>query len=549
MFYTSQYRLERSVGTCGLVSGVGLVNSKAGHFMASSKAINQMLMRITRRAEMQDEETLARTFVRIEGIENSLRLIDHQVLYGRRGTGKTHALNYLASEVAAGGDLPIYLDLRTIGSSSGLYADGDEPISQRGTRLLIDVLEAVHNELYERSILDDKFEGALPYLDDLGDAVTQVHVNGPVTVGNEFQGAQSDSIESGSEVGLEITQPRLSAHASSSKKRQRSIRVKRTVQRTGEERYRLSFGSLSKALANLCNGLAPARIWLLLDEWSSLPLELQPLLADMLRRTFFPCRSVTVKIGAIERRSRFFRRMPEGDYIGIELGADTAAALNLDEHLLVTEAGLRAEAFFSELLYRHLSVLMDSLGYELNITLPSEFARAAFSEEALQEFVRAAEGIPRDALNIIGLAAARASERPIAVSDIRAAARHFYLRDKEAGIAGNSQAQDLWKRLQRTVIVAGRARTFLLPRKRSGTPNSILDLYDARLIHLLQAGLATRGQPGVVFDGYAVDYGSYVQLVQEDEIAAIWDSRKRPWSTTPVGLFCQTDLIRAWSLS
>ena len=192
--------------------------------MASNKAINQMLMRITRRAEMQDEETLARTFVRIEEIENSLRLIDHQVLYGRRGTGKTHALNYLASEVSVGGDLPIYLDLRTIGSSSGLYADEDEPISQRGTRLLIDVLEAVHNELYERSILDDKFAGALPYLDDLGDTVTQVHVAGPVTVGNEFQGAQSDSTESGSEVGLEIPQLRLSARASSSKKRQRSLR-------------------------------------------------------------------------------------------------------------------------------------------------------------------------------------------------------------------------------------------------------------------------------------------------------------------------------------
>jgi hypothetical protein len=497
--------------------------------VASNKAINQMLMRIARRAEMQNEETLVRTFVQIEEIENSLRLIDHQVLYGRRGTGKTHALNYLASEIAAGGDLPIYLDLRTIGSSSGLYSDESEPISQRGTGLLIDVLEAVHTELFERSILDDRFEGALPYLDAFGDTVTQVHVSGPVTIGSELQGGQSDSTQSGSEIGLSAVQPQLSARASSSKKRQRSIRMKQTVQRTGEERYRLSFGSLSKALANVCSGLAPARIWLLLDEWSSLPLELQPLLADMLRRTFFPSRGITVKIGAIERRSRFFQRMPGGEYLGIELGADTAAALNLDEHLLATEAGPRAESFFSELLYKHLSVLMESLGYELSMTSPSELVLAAFSEGAFREFVRAAEGIPRDALNIVGLAAAKASERPISVPAIRAAARQFYVRDKEAGIAGNAQAQEVWRRLQRTVITTSRTRTFLLPRRRAGTPKSILDLYDARLIHLLQSGLATREQPGIVFDGYAVDYGSYVQLIQEDEIAALWDSRNRPW--------------------
>jgi hypothetical protein len=423
---------------------------------------------------MHDEATLARTFVWVEEIGNSLRLVDHQVLYGRRGTGKTHALNYLASEVASEGDLPIYLDLRTIGSSSGLYADESEPVSQRGTRLLIDVLEAVHNELYERAILQDRFEGALPYLDALGDTITQVHVTGPVTVGNEFQGAESDDIQTGSGVTVAAPKPELSVRGTSSRKRQRSVKVKQTVQRSGEERYRLSFGSLSRALANVCGGLTPVRIWLLLDEWSSLPLELQPLLADLLRRTFFPCRNITVKIGAIERRSRFFRRMPEGDYLGIELGADTAATLNLDEHLLATEAGPRAEAFFSELLFKHLSVLMESLGYELSIGSSSELMLSTFSDGALREFVRAAEGIPRDALNIIGLAAARASSRPIIIADIRAAARQFYVRDKEAGIAGNTSAQEVWRRLQRTVIVTGQTRTFLLPRRRAGTPKSIL---------------------------------------------------------------------------
>ena len=504
--------------------------------MASSKAINQMLMRIVRRAEMQDEQTLARTFVPIEEIENGLRLIDHQVLYGRRGTGKTHALSYLASEVAAGGDLAIYLDLRTIGSSSGLYSDDAEPLSQRGTRLLIDVLEGIYNDLYERAVLDDRYAGALPFLDALGEAVTRVHVTGPVTVDDEFEDMRADDAGHSNGAALQIPHGQLTLRHDSSAKRSRSTRVRQSIQRSGDEQYRISFGSLGRALANLCGGLAPARIWLLLDEWSSLPLDLQPLLADMLRRTVFPCRSVTVKIGAIERRSQFFRRTAEADYLGIELGADTAAALNLDEHLIAAESGPRAEAFFSELLYKHLLVLMESLGRELTLASPGDLVRAAFAPGAMEEFVRAAEGVPRDALNIAGLAAARASDRPVSISDIRVAARQYYVRDKESGIAGNDQAQQLWRRLQRTVVMTGRARTFLLPRRRAGSPKAILDLYDARLIHLLQAGLASRDQPGVVFDGYAVDYGSYVQVIEEEEIAAMWDARKRPWEYRPDGV-------------
>ena len=45
---------------------------------------------------------------------------DHQIVYGRRGTGKTHALSYLADEVRRRGDLAVYVDMRTIGSTGGV---------------------------------------------------------------------------------------------------------------------------------------------------------------------------------------------------------------------------------------------------------------------------------------------------------------------------------------------------------------------------------------------------------------------------------------------
>ena len=57
-------------------------------------AINRALNLIPKRAESRQAERLRDTFVD-SGVAAALEAIDHQVLYGRRGSGKTHALRYL----------------------------------------------------------------------------------------------------------------------------------------------------------------------------------------------------------------------------------------------------------------------------------------------------------------------------------------------------------------------------------------------------------------------------------------------------------------------
>ncbi|MGH3899175.1 MAG: hypothetical protein ACRDTA_13230 [Pseudonocardiaceae bacterium] len=71
-------------------------------------------MQISRRAESTDRSSLAVTFVAAESFSVMLHSTDHQILYGRRGTGKTHALLYLSDLIEHTGDVAVYLDLRTI---------------------------------------------------------------------------------------------------------------------------------------------------------------------------------------------------------------------------------------------------------------------------------------------------------------------------------------------------------------------------------------------------------------------------------------------------
>lgn len=87
--------------------------------MPGLSPLNVALTKIAARAEKRDAEVLRDTFVD-SGVGQQLDSVDHQVLYGRRGTGKTHAATYLATETRKRGDVALNIDLRTVGSPDGV---------------------------------------------------------------------------------------------------------------------------------------------------------------------------------------------------------------------------------------------------------------------------------------------------------------------------------------------------------------------------------------------------------------------------------------------
>ena len=468
--------------------------------------LNQALMRIPRRAESADRSTLAATYVSAGSFSALINSADHQILFGRRGTGKTHGLLHLHDLVEQTGDVALSLDLRTIGSAGGLYADEASSPAQRGTHLLVDTLEAVHDQLLALAV-----EGQVPGedcflrgLDALVAAATEVEVVGET----EQEQTRSAADERRSE--LEASLGRKNGVTGSLGHRASTTASSRQ-KRTGVERHRVLFGPLSRALQAVVDGIRPARLWLLLDEWSSVPLDLQPFLADLLRRSVLPIRGITVKIAAIEHRARFF--VPaDGDYLGIEVGSDAATTVSLGDALVFDRSRERAQAFFLELFHNHIRPILATM---VRTPLPdaAEFAKAAFGEGAFAELVRAAEGVPRDAINIAALAAQHAHTGKIDRSHVRRAAREWYLRDKKIAVSRYEDADRLLARLVDEVVGRRRSRTFLLPA--ADRPAAIDALCDARLLHVLRRGLVDPRRPGHLYDGFAIDYGCYVSLLRE----------------------------------
>ena len=187
----------------------------------------------------------------------------------------------------------------------------------------------------------------------------------------------------------------------------------------------------------------------------------------------------------------------------------------------------RAKDFFGEFLFKHFRSAAEDGDGELPGTRRELIRRGFTQSNAFDEFVRAVEGVPRDAINIMALVAQKALDAPISVPDIRSAANTWYQRDKQSAVASTPDALHLLRWIIDQVIGERRARAFLLL---SDTRHPLIDsLFDSRVLHNLKRNIAAHDQPGVRYDVYKLDFGCYIDLIAT--------------AKAPLGLFALDNLV------
>jgi Cdc6-like AAA superfamily ATPase len=255
------------------------------------------------RAERASTETLIDTFVDSAPLLQLLSNTNNSITYGRRGTGKTHALRYLDSNVKSRGEEALYLDLRSIGSNTSVYNDLSRSVSERASQLIHDVLESILTSLYPIAVarIDTSTHPVQISirLDDLQRAIGSVKIVGA----SETESELTDSTDNRTveEISVTLTDlPHVSASATGDFAQSKSATTRK--RETGNKILHLDFGSIQTSFAGLLAVLGVPRFWLLIDEWSEIPFDLQPYLADLLRRTILPISSCILKIAAIEHR-------------------------------------------------------------------------------------------------------------------------------------------------------------------------------------------------------------------------------------------------------
>jgi hypothetical protein len=479
--------------------------------VAGLSPINRGFNKVPKRAEGRVAAQLRDTFVD-SGVATALESIDNQILYGRRGTGKTHAFSYLAATRAEEGDIGIYIDLRTVGSAEGLFdAERVSPL-ERTARLLIDLMAAIHDAILDAALDDsDLIEDTsfVASLDNLLASLTNIRFEGEVATTTETE--TSSNKKGSAELTVSSSPTTVSAHGGFDASRAKRDKESRTA--SGKERISLNFGDIARSLRDIAGGLRARRVWLLLDEWSSVPLDVQPYLAAFIVRCIAPLQEFTVKIAAIEKQTRFRATIDDGPPIGIELGADFAANVDLDEFMVFEQDSERSRDFFRGLLFKHLTAGAEDRDRIVGLDHERDLISKGFTgRPAFDELVRSSEGVPRDAINIAAKAAVHAGEKPISTPHVRKAARQWFQSDKEAALKGVAGGTDLLNWVYDQVIRGKRARGFLVSQRFSGDP-LLNALFDARVLHLVRRGYSAQDSPGERYDVYLIDFGAYVDLI------------------------------------
>jgi hypothetical protein len=175
---------------------------------------------------------------------------------------------------------------------------------------------------------------------------------------------------------------------------------------------------------------AGTRFYLFLDELHYLPLQLQPVLLDLIHGSIRDC-DAWLKIAGIKHLSRWFQANPP---VGLQTGHD-ADHIDLDISL---EDPLRAKSFLEEVL----------LSYIRHVGISS--LHNIFSPQSLDRLVIASGAVPRDYLVLsaqaIKQARRREKARLVGVQDVNKAAgdaaraKIAELEDDAASAAGTTQS-------------------------------------------------------------------------------------------------------------
>jgi hypothetical protein len=310
----------------------------------------------------------------------------------------------------------------------------------------------------------------------------------------------------------------------------------------------MDFSEIRGGLSDLTTALEISHITLLLDEWSQLDTDLQPVFAELLRRTVGTCNNVSYKIAALKFLTRFTEQIGE-KRIGLQPGVDITELSDLN-HIFTFDLDRSAvRSFLMYILLKHLIEELLRNVYNYDFDDPNAFVVAQVdkifdslfghifeSSEAFDYFVRASEGNPRDFLAMIGECCAThgTANLPITLKAVQASAIGYFTNSKMANFNGSESASiRLFEALFQKTL-ENKSKIFSVSKALDVVSLGIRDLWSQRVIHLIDNDYEYYDvDSGKVhaFALYAIDYGKILGLRSDsaggDTLAGIVNDTRR----------------------
>jgi hypothetical protein len=296
----------------------------------------------------------------------------------------------------------------------------------------------------------------------------------------------------------------------------------------------MNYPKIAGLLDDVNRATGAASIAILLDEWSSIEYDMQPLLAEMIRSTLAAGdRAIVVKIACIPYFTRLSTTRDSGQPLGLPVGEEIFVDVDFDrlQNQYISPEGVAW--FLLRILARHLSIGLGDGEHHYMDLMQFLIDDAIEAPEVLGEMVRGSAGIPRDFMRIFIRAFEKATMHSasrqaregsdgipwveakckITLMDARTAVGDYFQQEKRHGTADVTESSfEAFERIVNGICFKQSSDIFLVsqthPRRRL-----LLELWHHRLIHMVAEGQVAFSEHGPeTYDVYAIDFGRYVGM-------------------------------------
>lgn len=471
-----------------------------------------------------------------------IQVRQHQIIYGRRGAGKTHLLRRvefgLRKGFATGGILPIYVNGSQLCQEISIVSTDPATVA---LAIYVQLMQHIGDEIrrfvgelnqagFWDLVVNGKKTQTAREADAIATRLEETLTSGQVRflpageASDEATTLTETSRNSSIRASVKLD-PRslgwaLKAGTTAAKNAKSSSLTTRKIR--GE--VIMPFGGVASELRSFLALLDMASIHILFDEWSEVDKDpqVQPYLAEMLRRTASAVPGMYLKLACIPGRTFLATPITKEvkNPIGLEEGDDIHADVNLDSMVFAGESIDQLAPFFMTMIKKHVGGRVAWVRHSSLIEFESFLTSMIFSGRSpFLELCQASGGVPRDFINIYRsattiTATSGQARPPFELRTVRAAAIGVY-QSKRASFGKSMSPQlRLLDAIYQDIYVKKHSYNFLLSEE-SAEDDVVQTLYMEKLIHRLPATYYNPRDERR-YQCFQLDYGTTIDRLMSD---------------------------------
>lgn len=471
----------------------------------------------------------------------------HQIIYGRRGAGKTHLLRRvelrLRESFVEGGILPLYVNGSQLSQEISIVSPDPAMVA---LAIYVQLMQHIGAELssfvYDLNqanfwgrIVGGKKSQTAKQADEIAATLENILTSGQVRVlpagevSDKATSLAETSKRASAGASLRIDPRSLGWAVKAGKRTERNTKSSSLITRKIQGEVILPFSQVSSQLERLLDLLGNASLHILFDEWSEVDKDpqVQPYLAEMLRRTASAVPGMYLKLACIPGRTILATPITKDvkNPIGLEEGDDIHADVDLDKIVFAGESIDQIVPFFMAVIKKHVGAKVDWVRHFTFAHFEAFLTSLVFSGKSpFVELCQASGGVARDFINIYRAAtvmtanmAKSGQARPLLeLSTVRMAAKGVY-QSKRASFGRSTSPQlQLLDRIYQEIYVRKHSYLFLLSEEFTDD-STVQTLYMEKLIHRLPATYYDP-QDERRYQYFQLDYGTTTDRLMADAV-------------------------------